>query len=338
LSVWRLCCGGQILERGVEMEDESVVTMVDVVKQQEEEQQNGWLDSSCTFPLNCASQDVFGCKLCTKDGQVAGFCRGCRAVCHGDHLAETFEIDGKRDFICDCGNSKMQNHCKLFPDKPATNDSNRYNQNFFNRFCYCEKEYSEDAEDMIQCFVCEDWYHVSCLSLKSPWCSGNILEEEFDLICSSCISRHPFLRQFLDAYRSRLNAEAFKFCITHIPQTELESLEKGDYGLFRGWQNYLCRCEECTARVSKEGLGFLLEDEGMEEEQERENSDNNSISRLLEDPLVERMFAERYALARELLYEELRPFAESKSVVTEQDMNAILQRLRERIVSDSAAF
>jgi len=43
-------------------------------------------------------------------------------------------------------------------------------------------------------------------------------------------------------------------------------------------------------------------------------------------------------LARELLYEELRPFAESKSVVTEQDMNAILQRLRERIVSDSAAF
>jgi hypothetical protein len=33
--------GGQILERGVEMEDESVVTMVDVVKQQEEEQQNG---------------------------------------------------------------------------------------------------------------------------------------------------------------------------------------------------------------------------------------------------------------------------------------------------------
>jgi len=41
LSVWRLCCGGQILERGVEMEDESVVTMVDVVKQQEEEQQNG---------------------------------------------------------------------------------------------------------------------------------------------------------------------------------------------------------------------------------------------------------------------------------------------------------
>ncbi|GJD09007.1 Putative E3 ubiquitin-protein ligase UBR7 [Galdieria sulphuraria] len=304
--------------------------MVDVVRQQEEE---NWHDSSCTFPLNCASQDVFGCKQCTRDGQTAGFCRGCRAICHGEHFEKTFEIDGKRDFICDCGNSKMHNTCKLFPDKPATNETNKYNHNFWNRFCYCEKEYSEDAEDMIQCFVCEDWYHVSCLNLKAPWCAGNIFEEEFDLVCSLCIQKYPFLQHILNVYPTKPNGQELKFCVTQSLPSEPEQLANGDYGLFRGWQNYLCRCEECSYTVSEQGLLFLFEDDA---EGEGEDPDNH-VSRLLHDPIVERMFVERYALARELLYEELRPFAESKSIVTEQDMNAILNRLKERIFSETTA-
>ncbi|GJQ11678.1 hypothetical protein GpartN1_g3469.t1 [Galdieria partita] len=315
------------------MDRDSVVTMVDVARQQEEE--SSWLDSSCTFPLNCATQDVFGCKLCTSDGEAAGFCRGCRAVCHGEHLERTFEIDGKREFICDCGNSKMRNTCKLFPDKPAVNENNKYNHNFFNRFCYCEREYDANSEDMIQCFVCEDWYHISCLNLKAPWCEGNILEEEFDLVCSRCTKKYPLFTQVFNAYRSIPSGNESKFCVAQSLPSQPEQLATGDYAMFRGWQSYLCSCEECSLKLSKQGLSFLLEGDTEEEEEGEDTS--NHVSRLLQDPFVERMFAERYALARELLYEELRPFAESKSIVTEQDMNAILGRLKERIFSNTTA-
>lgn len=189
---------------------------------------------------------------------------------------------------------------------------------------------------MIQCFVCEDWYHVSCLNLKGPECTGNILEEDFELICSRCVGKHTFLQQFLKAYCTKPTEEETKFCIVQSSSSKSEQQPSvADYGLPCGWRNYLCRCEECNSVVAAQGLLFLLEEDEMEEE--GENVENN-VSSLLQDPLVERMFAERYTVARELLYEELRPFAESKSVVTEQDMNAILKRLKERIVNDSIAL
>lgn len=53
----------------------------------------------------------------------------------------------------------------------------RYNQNFRGLYCTCHRPYPdiEDAipDDMIQCIICEDWYHgrhleLSDLRLKAP--------------------------------------------------------------------------------------------------------------------------------------------------------------------------
>ena len=72
------------------------------------------------------------------------------------------ELYTKRQFRCDCGVSEVKIKCKLDPVK-SENIDNAYNQNFFGLYCTCKKPYP-DPEDtiedcMIQCVVCEDWYH-----------------------------------------------------------------------------------------------------------------------------------------------------------------------------------
>eukprot|EP00871_Galdieria_phlegrea_P000088 jgi/Galph1/107/GphlegSOOS_G4776.1 len=305
--------------------DDSIVTMVDIAQQQESEEQFG-VESSCTFPMDCASQEVYGCRLCSKEQTPSGFCLGCRNVCHGDHIEQTYELYSKRDFCCDCGNQQMVNICKLFPEKPPVNEGNKYNHNFFNRFCYCDEEYTEDTEDMLQCLVCEDWFHVSCLKLEASWFEGNVLETEFDLCCSGCITKYSYLRRLVDLHRKNvLEARVFhKLCIFENLSETSRNATCVDYCWPSDWKNLICNCEQCKEALVEQGLTFLLtevETDGQE----------SYVSSLMTSPLLERMFAERYAAARELLYEELRPFAESKSVVTEQDMNVILDRLKSRL-------
>jgi E3 ubiquitin-protein ligase UBR7 len=87
--------------------------------------------------------------------------------CHTDH--DVVELDYKRSFRCDCGTSKCPAPCSL-KKGPAVEDStnNVYNHNFDGTFCHCALPFNEDEEDedttMIQCLVCEDWFHDRCLS------------------------------------------------------------------------------------------------------------------------------------------------------------------------------
>lgn len=49
--------------------------------------------------------------------------------------------------------------------KPEANDRNVYNQNFKGLYCICQRPYpdSENTDEMVQCIVCEDWYHSKVL-------------------------------------------------------------------------------------------------------------------------------------------------------------------------------
>lgn len=60
--------------------------------------------------------------------------------------------------------------CTLTESKDAFNQGNKYESkskhNFFGRFCTCDQFYlADDKEqsDMLQCQVCEDWFHENCL-------------------------------------------------------------------------------------------------------------------------------------------------------------------------------
>ncbi|NWS72535.1 MLO2 protein, partial [Crotophaga sulcirostris] len=148
-------------------------------------------------------QALYACGTCTPPGaEPAGICLACSYECHGSH--RLFELYTKRNFRCDCGNGKFKNlQCKLFPDKSKVNSGNKYNDNFYGLYCTCKRPYpdpeDEIPDEMIQCIVCEDWFHGRHLGAVPPD-SGDFHE----MVCQACMKHCPFLW----AYASQLAVPA----------------------------------------------------------------------------------------------------------------------------------
>lgn len=83
------------------------------------------------------------------------------------------------------------NECKLQKEKDYENNLNEYSHNYEGKYCNCNEE--EDDNEMIQCFLCEEWYHKRHLNIK-----GDLNEyDEGDLICNKCF-RMPCFNFILD--------------------------------------------------------------------------------------------------------------------------------------------
>uniref|UniRef100_A0ABI7YRR3 UBR-type domain-containing protein n=1 Tax=Felis catus TaxID=9685 RepID=A0ABI7YRR3_FELCA len=184
---------------GRQSELEPVVSLVDVLEEDEELENEacavlGGSDSEkCSYSQGSVKrQALYACSTCTPEGEEpAGICLACSYECHGSH--KLFELYTKRNFRCDCGNSKFKNlECKLFPDKAKINSGNKYNDNFFGLYCICKRPYpdpeDEIPDEMIQCVVCEDWFHGRHLGAIPPE-SGDFQE----MVCPACMKRCPFL-------------------------------------------------------------------------------------------------------------------------------------------------
>jgi E3 ubiquitin-protein ligase UBR7 len=134
---------------------------------------------------------VFSCLTCNPPPDTpsdpyspAGLCYSCSISCHGEHTL--VELFNKRNFVCDCGTTRFPtgSPCTLRIDEKTgqkggvvnetPDESNKYNQNFRNRFCCCEDEYDPHKENctMFQCLGLgsvddggcgEDWYHPQCI-------------------------------------------------------------------------------------------------------------------------------------------------------------------------------
>ncbi|TVU00183.1 hypothetical protein EJB05_42165, partial [Eragrostis curvula] len=149
-------------------------------------------------------QAVFSCLTCVPAGN-AGVCIACSLNCHDGH--EIVELWTKRKFRCDCGNSKFGGHlCKLCPEKDSENPANSYNHNFKGSYCTCGRPYpdpeAKEQIEMIQCCICEDWFHEDHIGLTSieeiPRDEeGEPLYE--DLICHKCSPVCNFLKLYPDA-------------------------------------------------------------------------------------------------------------------------------------------
>ncbi|XP_053399423.1 putative E3 ubiquitin-protein ligase UBR7 [Mercenaria mercenaria] len=183
---------------GEENHDDAVISMVDYLKEEADlvEDANAVLGDSdenhCTYEKGYVGrQALYACATCeTKDKGPAGVCLACSYACHEGH--DLYELYTKRYFCCDCGNSKFTDmKCKLLPDKEDHNIKNQYNQNFKGLYCVCERPYpdpeDEIDDEMIQCIVCEDWYHGRHLGDCKP--PSNFQE----MICRGCMSKHEFL-------------------------------------------------------------------------------------------------------------------------------------------------
>lgn len=146
---------------------------------------------NCTYPQGYLKrQAVYACATCTPQGN-AGICLACSYACHEGH--DLYELYTKRHFKCDCGNEKFQgNSCQLTKDKKELNSRNKYNQNFRGLYCSCSKPYPDEddsvEDEMIQCIICEDWYHGRHLGTEVPDSS-----DYHEMICSGCMCKYSFL-------------------------------------------------------------------------------------------------------------------------------------------------
>ncbi|KAG6890036.1 hypothetical protein C0995_012493 [Termitomyces sp. Mi166 len=74
----------------------------------------------------------------------------------------------KRKFRCDCPTTSITRACTLHKTLEEVNASNTYGPNFKAQFCRCGRPYDArtEQETMIQCLICEDWFHESCCNLR----------------------------------------------------------------------------------------------------------------------------------------------------------------------------
>ncbi|XP_030626983.1 putative E3 ubiquitin-protein ligase UBR7 [Chanos chanos] len=179
--------------------DDATVSLVDVLEEDEELENEasavlGGSDSEkCSYPEGYVKrQALYACNSCTpKGGEPAGICLACSYKCHEGH--ELFELYTKRNFRCDCGNSKFGDmECKLFAEKDKLNTENKYSHNFFGLYCTCDRPYPDPEDqipdEMIQCIICEDWLHGRHLGCAVP--ESVELQE---MVCESCMNKAPFL-------------------------------------------------------------------------------------------------------------------------------------------------
>lgn len=148
---------------------------------------------NCSYSRGYAKrQAVFACNTCTPNAaEPAGVCLACANKCHDGH--DIFELYTKRNFRCDCGNSKFgEFECQLIPAKDEDNVRNHYNHNYNGCYCTCDRPYpdtDDQADDeMIQCVSCEDWFHSKHLG-----CTAVDPEELQEMICEACMNKVPVL-------------------------------------------------------------------------------------------------------------------------------------------------
>ncbi|XP_069714767.1 putative E3 ubiquitin-protein ligase UBR7 isoform X2 [Phaenicophaeus curvirostris] len=181
--------------------EEPVVSLAEVLAENEELEKEaravlgGSDHERCSYSQGAVRrQALYACSTCTPPGaEPAGICLACSYECHGSH--RLFELYTKRNFRCDCGNSKFKNlQCKLFPDKSKVNSGNKYNDNFYGLYCTCKRPYPDPEDE-----------HLGAV----PPDSGDFHE----MVCQTCMKHCPFLW----AYASQLAVPAL---------TKVNSLEE----------------------------------------------------------------------------------------------------------------
>lgn len=336
----------------------------------------GCLDLVCTYPEGYkARQPLYSCKTCSAESgdQLAGVCYGCSENCHEGH--DLVELYTKRSFCCDCGNSKFAKRCKLFEEKDPLNSRNRYNENFQGIFCSCKKPYpppmdesgncsgGEAAmEDMIQCPLCEDWFHPSH-AISNPEERSKLdreRDEQFDLICALCIQKHSWLLKYaqLEEKQQQMGSEkpaveqpAPNECKLAVPDetgkektVERQPKEGDGICLALGWREQLCRCGKCMALYEDTDCTFLLDPEDtleFYEKQNREKQGDNPAQpedQCLQRDLAIHVTSEIDEMKRHCMDFFAKRSAQKRSAaITKEDVEECFQELREkrqRMLSD----
>lgn len=246
--------------------DDPLVTLNDVIHAHEELEAEakallgGSSADVCTYPEGYKPrQPLYACRDCTSTTGPAAVCYGCSINCHDGH--ELVELYTKRNFCCDCGNSKFKNACTLFKEKKLLNERNNYNHNFYGLYCICNKPYPCDEYDdseMLQCIVCEDWFHLQ--HLDGPNVDVNEVEE---VICRNCITQFTFLMLYSDeAYKDEAFGSEELCKLKWLKANISRDVDLQPCSLFfhsYKWRSRLCQCSDCLNLYEDNSLQFLTD-------------------------------------------------------------------------------
>lgn len=174
--------------------------------------------------------------------------------------------------------------------KFSTQIINKYNQNFSGVYCKCHRPYpdpdSSSNDEMIQCIVCEDWYHSLHLIGKVP-----NSEAYSEMICDECMKTNDFLHDYSGlavevvetaddsavlnvtsdepatneqggdnraAKKAKLSDDA---CVR--PKTNDFDKPSSAYGKAtfwkEGWRENLCKCTQCMKMYEAKNVAYLTD-------------------------------------------------------------------------------
>ena len=205
---------------------------------------------------------------------------------------------------------------------------------------------------MIQCYVCQDWFHTHCIEKTSK---GDKIEEKTEekeknvdtneeivfqylpenrdsivFICYECMDKHPFLYdytnlQILPPGLSNITSEIGNSDSCKRPKAQ-QSLHYNSFWNF-GWRDEICKCDKCLEMYENENISYIVTEEDPDSS---EISLDTSISSSLDQKWLEGV-TQRVPDAmqqREILYginelsnafrEYIAPFAQSGTVITEE--------------------
>jgi len=350
----------------IQAETEEGVTMVDVLEEEEALEDDcaavlgSVSDSSCTYSLGyLPRQPLYACKECTKDDGDkegrAGFCLACSYHCHeGCNLIELYT---KRNFKCDCGTTKMTRRCKLEPDK-QDNTENSYNQNFSGLYCTCHRPYPDpdDPVDdvMIQCVVCEDWFHGRHTDMGDEALPAE--ETYAEMICSGCVAKYEFLQSYVGLAVTKIvkdtsdgnlvsvkvdsdNSTSEKLDTSSSDCKLIKSKSKVLTSLFLpdNWRKSLCKCPSCIKMYSELKVQFLTDEKDTvhyyesQAKVEKKNTLEHGMEALSKMDRIKQVEAiHSYNNMKQNLMEYLAKFADNKKVVREEDIRDFFDGMKNK--------
>lgn len=336
-------------------EEETPVTMLDVLQDEESLEADAAAvlgnadDKNCTYNFGgyMKRQALYSCLECTKDDSGgAGICLACSYHCHEGH--ELVELYTKRNFRCDCGNDKMKNGCKLVTKKDKFNEKNTYNQNFKGDYCTCHRPYP-DPEDstpdqMIQCILCEDWYHGRHLIQEGQSLPKD--ENYAEMICKDCFGIFseilgPYLVLSVDSIEpetTEVDVEGIEKAApekcTRIPVPKDKETKAKTLFLPTNWRKKLCQCDECLKLYKDQAVAFLVdpEDTVHHYESQAKNETSSQYEKGMEalsamDRVKQVEAIQGYNSMKANLMEYLKKFAENGKVVKQEDIQEFFQKM-----------
>jgi len=357
--------------------EQGVVTMLEVVEN------SAALEADAAAVLGATSDTVcsFSQGYVTRQplyavegpgGEPAGVCLACSYHCHEG--AALVELYTKRLFRCDCGTQRLPGKCKLgeqgVDKSKETNNRNKYNQNFKGLYCSCSRpypdpEYPDNEDCMIQCVICEDWFHGKCLCKEQ----GAPDDDKFaEMVCEGCVGKYPFLLRYkylavksekevsngggLDAKpEENGNGKCVESENADVDSTSAAGVDSTSSGcklkmsptvagspcsLFLPlvWRSELCKCETCLSLYTEQGIPFItsMEDTVQHYEQQA-TQEPDTMERGMEalgqmDRVRQVEAIQGYNNMKENLMEYLAKFRDSNKVVREEDIREFFEGMK----------